>query len=78
MFTGCFLCGGVIVFTGCFLCGGVIVFTGCFLCVVVIVFAGNFSLVLTSGSGFGTLNKFGTAHHMIPAFLVSLFFNSSK
>ena len=83
MCTGCFLCGGVIVCTGCFLCGGVIVCTGCFLCGGVIVCTGCFLFGLvgvTLGGGFGTLNKVGMAHHMIPAFLLSLFLNcdSSK
>ena len=40
--------------------------TGCFL----------FGIVgVTLGGGFGTLNKVGTAHHMIPAVLLFFFFN---
>ena len=45
--------------------------TGCFL----------FGLVgVTLGGWFGTLNKVGTAHRMIPVFLLSWFYNcdSSK
>lgn len=47
-------------------CPTPVVCTGCFL----------FGLVgVTLGGGFGTLNKVGMAHHMIPAFLLSLFLN---